>query len=346
MKKNTEIEIVEGDAPDAAGRNGSSHPVIKGDSMFRGFIENLPVLFYAVQPSPPFTPLYVSPAFERFGYPVDKWRSDPEIWIKVIHPDDRQWVFDQTAESTQSGTEVDYEYRIIDANGNYHWVRDRGCLIRDREGNVLYREGVMLDVTDRKETEEALKVSEERFRNLFENANDIIYVHDLEGNYVSMNKAAERIFGYTRDIALKMNMAEIVAPEQLDLARMKLREKLEGRAVETAYELECLKKDGARLTLEVNSSVIKENGVPVAVQGIARDVTERKSNEEAMRESENKYRDLFENANDLIYTHDLRGNFTSLNRTGEKITGYSRKEARDEHLAGGGSAFRSRRPAR
>ncbi|MBK9155348.1 MAG: PAS domain S-box protein [Chloracidobacterium sp.] len=333
MKKNTEIEIVEGDAPDAGGRSVSSTPVIKGDSMFRGFIENLPVLFYAVQPSPPFTPLYVSPAFERFGYPVDKWRSDPEIWIKVIHPDDRQWVFDQTAESTRSGSEVDYEYRIIDANGNYHWVRDRGCLIRDREGHVLYREGVMLDVTDRKETEEALKVSEERFRNLFENANDIIYVHDLAGNYVSMNKAAERIFGYTRDIALKMNMAEIVAPEQLDLARMKLREKLEGRAVETAYELECLKKDGARLTLEVNSSVIKENGVPVAVQGIARDVTERKSNEESMRESENKYRDLFENANDLIYTHDLRGNFTSLNRTGEKITGYSRKEALEMNIS-------------
>lgn len=333
MKTNPEKDFENANSPADSGRFGKANVVTAGDSMFRGFIENLPVLFYAVQATPPFTPLYVSPAFERFGYPVDTWRFDPDIWVRVIHPDDREWVFNLTDDSTKSGSEVDYEYRIIDAEGNYHWMRDRGCLIRDREGHILYREGVMLDVTDRKETEEALRISEERFRNLFENANDIIYVHDLNGNYISMNKAAERIFGYTRDLALTMNMSQIVAPEHLEIAKTKLMEKVEGKAVETAYELECLKMDGARLTLEVNSSVISENGVPVAVQGIARDITERKSTDEAMRESENKYRDLFENANDLIYTHDLRGNFTSLNRAGEKITGYTRKEALEMNIS-------------
>lgn len=167
-----------------------------GDGMYRGFIENLPVLFYAVTPAPPFTPLYVSPAFSRFGFPLERWRSDPEIWLKVIHPDDRDWVFTQTDASTQSGEEVDYEYRIIDADGQLHWVRDRGCLIRDTKDRVLYREGVMLDITDRKKTEEALLLSEDRYRNLFENANDMIYVHDLQGNYISVNNAIERTFGY------------------------------------------------------------------------------------------------------------------------------------------------------
>lgn len=297
------------------------------DAMYRGFIENLPVMFYAVIAVPPYTPLYVSPAFSKFGYPLEDWQNDPQIWLKVIHTEDREWVFKQTNASTRTGEEVDYEYRIVDAGGSLHWVRDRGCLIRDAGGNVLYREGVILDITERVRAQEALRVSEERFRNLFENANDIIYVHDLKGNYISLNHAAERIFGYTREEALRLNMTQIAAPEHLEMAREQMEKKLNGTAHQTAYELDCLRRDGSRVTLEVNSSVVSENGVPVAVQGIARDVTERKLAEEAIRESENRYRDLFENANDLIYTHDLRGNFTSLNRAGERITGYSRAEA-------------------
>lgn len=306
-------------------RSGSADQI--HETNYRRFIENLPVLFYVVDSKPPYTPLYVSPAFERFGYPMEDWLNDPEIWVRVIHPEDREWVFRKTRESTVTGEEVDYEYRIYAANGDLHWVRDRGCLIRDDRGDVICREGIMLDITVRIQTEEQLKLSEEKYRNLFENANDVIYVHDLDGNYLSMNLAAERVFGYTRDEAMQLNMSQVVAPEQLAMVRDKLREKLTGGAVQTAYELDCVKKDGSRLTLEVNSTVIRKNGEPIAVQGIARDITERKLAEEEVRDSEQRYRDLFENANDLIYTHDLSGNFTSLNRAGERITGYSRDEA-------------------
>jgi diguanylate cyclase (GGDEF)-like protein/PAS domain S-box-containing protein len=304
-----------------------------GEQQFRSFIENLPVLFYVVDSRPPYTPLYVSPAFSRFGYPLQDWVTDPDIWLRVIHPEDRNWVFNQTTMSTRTGEEVDYEWRLVDASGMVHWVRDRGCLIRDKNGDVLCREGIMLDITERKNAVEALRLSEERYRNLFENANDIIYVHDLDGNYLSMNKAAETVFGYHRDEGLGLHMSAIVAPEQLDLARKKLQEKLSGETAQTAYELECIKKDGSRITLEVNSTIIVKGGKPVAVQGIARNITERKFAEEVIRESETQYRELFENANDLIYTHDLRGNFTSLNRAGERITGYTRDEALTMNIA-------------
>lgn len=300
---------------------------LAGEDKYRRFIENLPVLFYASSPKPPYTPFYVSPAFERFGYSIEDWLNDPDIWRRVIHKDDQQWVFNKTTASTRTGEEVDYEYRIIDSKGEIHWVQDCGCLIRDGRGRVVGREGVMLDITARKRTEEALKQSEQQYRNLFENANDIIYVHDLHGNYISMNHAAERIFGYTSEEAVQLNVAQIAAPEQLEVVRRNLSKKLDGNAEQTGYELECVKKDGSRLTLEVNSSVICKEGIPVAVHGIARDVTERKLAEQTIRESENRYRDLFENANDLIYTHDLQGNFTSLNRAGERTTGYSRDEA-------------------
>ncbi|HEX8176759.1 MAG TPA: PAS domain S-box protein [Pyrinomonadaceae bacterium] len=185
----------------------------------------------------------------------------------------------------------------------------------------------------RKAAEEKLRSSEESLRELFENANDIIYVHDLEGNYTSINKVGERITGYTREEALKMNVTDVVAPEYLELARGMLASKLADVKPQTFYQLEVITKDGRRVPLEISTQLIYEEGKPVGVQGIARDITKRKLAEEALRESEERYRELFENANDLVYTHDLKGNFTSLNLAGQRITGYTLDEALGLNIA-------------
>ena len=303
------------------------------DSMFRGFIENLPVMFYAVESEAPHRPIYISPTFEQFGYPLEIWMTDPRIWTKVIHEDDRDRVLEGTRAAIIAGEGIDYEYRIIGESGELFWIRDRSCFIKDKDGRNICWQGVILDVTERKLATGTLKENEARYRQLFENANDIIYVHDLAGNYISVNQAAERIFGYTRDEVLRLNMTEIIAPDHLKLVKRKLRKKLTSRRGQTVYEVDCIVKDGRRLTLEVNSSVIVSDGVPIAVQGVARDITDRKLAEERSRKIEERYRDLFENANDLIYTHDMEGRFTSLNRAGEIITGYSREETIGMNIA-------------
>lgn len=122
---------------------------------FRSFIENLPVLFYAVEAKPPYSPIYVSPAFSIFGYPLEEWLVNPKIWLKVIHPDDQAWVFEQTELSTASGENVEYEYRAIGADGTVRWVRDRGCQIRNAAGEVIHRQGVIADITNRKRIEDS-----------------------------------------------------------------------------------------------------------------------------------------------------------------------------------------------
>jgi diguanylate cyclase (GGDEF)-like protein/PAS domain S-box-containing protein len=419
-----------------------------GAGEYQDFIEDLPVMVYAVKPRPPYSPVYVSPAFAQFGYPLEVWTHDPNIWLKVIHEDDRKWVFDETKSSTRTGKEVEYEYRIIAADGSVHWVHDRGCLIRSEDGKISRRQGVLFDITpqklsdqelekrekqyrtlarniprtavllfdrdfrytladgellrkhgfsremfegntlfelfppeicreyadhyeralggdeivfeteyeqahlqinvlpvkdengeifagmvmwhditERRKAEAELKESEERYRNLFENANDLIYVMDFEGHYLSINHACERVFGYTSEEARKLTINDVATPEHVEIAKRHFARKINGEAAHTTYEADCLTKDGRRVTLEINSGLIYKDGVPIAVQGVARDVTERKRTEMALIRSEMEYRDLFENANDLIYTHDLSGNFTSLNRAGECITGYTREEA-------------------
>lgn len=184
-----------------------------------------------------------------------------------------------------------------------------------------------------KATEEALRQSEENMRELFENASDIIYTHDLDGNYTSLNKAGERVTGYTHDEALRMNASQVVAPEYLELARRMIARKVVDAQVQTFYQLEIITKDGRRVPVEISTQLIYEDGKPVGVQGIAREITKRKRAEEALRESEERYRELFENANDLVYTHDMKGNFTSLNKAGERITGYTRDEALQLNIA-------------
>ena len=285
-----------------------------GDSTFRGFIENLPVMFYAVGPTPPHKPLYISPTFEKFGYPLNDWLTDPEIWDRVIHPDDREVVLGKTREAMRIGESVDFEYRVICKNGNIIWVRDRSCFIKGKDGELLCWQGVILDITERKQANDALEESEFKYRQLFENASDIIYVHDLEGNYISVNDAATRIFGFSKDEALGLNISTIVAPEHLDTVRHHLESKLAGDTNQTVYEVDCVKKDGSRVTLEVNSSLIMKNGVPIAIQGVARDISERKSAQQALHNTISLFASTFESTADGIVVMGLDRKIVTCNK--------------------------------
>jgi len=115
----------------------------------------------------------------------------------------------------------------------------------------------------------------DRYRELFENANDIVYTTDLNGRFTSVNRAGERLTGYTQDEARKMDIAQVVAPEYLPLVRKMLARKAAGDEPAT-HELEIVTKDGRRVPLEVCSQLFFRNGKPVGVQGIGRNITKRR----------------------------------------------------------------------
>src|SRR5215212_7623520 len=137
-------------------------------------------------------------------------------------------------------------------------------------------------IAERKRAEIALRESEERYRELFENAKDAIYVHDLEGTYLSLNRAAEKLSGYSREEIVGRNFREFVAPEYVKYVRDSFWKKLAQQG-ETTYEVDVIAKDGRRVPIEVSSRAIYENGVLVGVQGMARDITERKLAQDALQ---------------------------------------------------------------
>jgi PAS domain S-box-containing protein len=137
-------------------------------------------------------------------------------------------------------------------------------------------------IAERKQAEVALRESEERYRELFENARDAIYVHDLEGTYIRINRAAERLSGFSREEIIGHNFMEFVAPDHLRHVHESFFSKL-AKEGETTYEVDVIAKDGRRVPIEVSSRAIYENGVLVGVQGMARDITERKLAQDALQ---------------------------------------------------------------
>ncbi|HEV2835285.1 MAG TPA: PAS domain S-box protein [Pyrinomonadaceae bacterium] len=137
-------------------------------------------------------------------------------------------------------------------------------------------------IAERNRVEAALRESEERYRELFENARDAIYVHDLRGTYISINHAAEELCGYTREEIIGHNFSEFVASEHLKIVREQFCGKLRSRG-ETTYEVDVIAKDGRRVPIEVSSRAIYENGQIIGIQGTARDITERKQAQDALQ---------------------------------------------------------------
>lgn len=259
-------------------------------------------------------------AVEHYGYSREEFLG---MKVTEIHPAEDGLEIGRRVKSA----EADHGYAgvwkhckkdgtIIDAEISWHRISFAG-----RPPKIV----LATDVTERKRAETALRESEERYRELFENANDIIYTHDLVGDFSSLNKSGERVTGYSREEALHMNIADVLAPDYINTARQMLARKALNR-VSTVYDLVIIAKDGRRVALEVSTRLIYANGKPIGVQGIARDITARKGAEEALKDSEEKFRSIVETTNEWIWAIDLEGNHIYTNPAVELILGYTSEE--------------------
>jgi PAS domain S-box-containing protein len=211
--------------------------------------------------------------------------AEPRNILQWIHPDDRERVRILRRESFDpkgSGVFED-EHRILRPDGSARWVFVKGRVSFTGHGPSRQPKrgvGFVLDITERKAAEQAPTHSEERYRALVDNANDIVATLDLQFRFTSVNPAIQRVLGYSPEEIVGTPLSSYVPPDQLAMHQDMLRQKLQGAAA-TRYEMQLLAKGRqSRFTLEVNSKLLfGSDSQPVAIHVIARDVSERKDAE-------------------------------------------------------------------
>ncbi|HTY23982.1 MAG TPA: PAS domain S-box protein [Desulfomonilaceae bacterium] len=238
-------------------------------------------------------------AAETMGY-TENELIGKSIW-EVVAPEDREMTKGIVAARLQrKRAPSHYQFRILTRNGEVRWIEVLATAIEHNGRPATLANA--LDITARKHAEEALRQSEASYRELFENSSDIVYTHDLEGRYKSVNEAARRILGYSSEEFLTLTHRDVVDPDHIPITEENLRRKIENGVDTTGpYEIRVRSKDGTPFWFEINSRIIRDNGKPIGVHGTARDITDRKKAEEALRESEEKYRLVVKNASEAIF---------------------------------------------
>ncbi|MBI2947362.1 MAG: PAS domain S-box protein [Verrucomicrobia bacterium] len=249
---------------------------------FRQLAENIQEVFWMTDPEKN-QMLYISPAYEPiWGRTCESLYQSPRDWLEAIDPEDRSRVLNAALTNQIQGTYAE-EYRIIRPDGTRRWIQDRAFPIRDASGHVYRIVGVAADITDRKRSHEELRLSEARYRLLFESNPHPMWVFDLQTlAFLAVNDSAVHHYGYSRNEFLAMTIKDIRPPK--DVPRL-MEEVRAGVSSERNVGLwRHAKKDGTVIDVEVIAHPINFAG-RAAKLVLASDLTERRRAEAALQES-------------------------------------------------------------
>lgn len=256
---------------------------------------------------------------EMRGYRLEEIEPHVSSWEKGVNPDDLAAMSIILEEHFEGHTPFfQAEYRVQTKSGSWIWILDRGTVVeRDADGNPLRMAGIEIDITERKQAEAMLRENEACIRNVFEQANDGIYIITADNRYLDANPSGLELLGYTRDELLQMGVADVLAPHEV--ARLSVEPPRMMSGVPHLAEWEHVRKDGSMFPGEVSARRLNDH----SYLAIVRDLTERRHAEAALRESEAKFRTIIESSPVALAVNDERQNVTLLNRKFSETFGYT-----------------------
>jgi len=256
-------------------------------------------------------------ALDLFGYSREEMTSVNALQL-YVHPSDAS-KFQKEIE--EKGFVRDYEVKLRKKDGT-----EMDCLLtttlrRADGGGILAYQGIIRDITERKEAEAALRESEEKYRNLVERANDgIAIAYDEVLQYV--NPRLAQIIGYTVEELTGTPFANYIVPEEVQKVVDRYNRRMAGEDVIPIYETAVRHKDGRRIDVELNTGIIAYKGKPADLV-IVKDIIERKRAEQALRESEERFRVLVEESPFGVCLIEKDGHYKYINPKFTEIFGYT-----------------------
>jgi len=324
---------------DITERKEAEDALREAEEKYRTLVEAIPAITYIdVASNTNNSPtLYISPQVKPIlGYSPEEWMADPELWMSSLHPDDRERVLETDRMSLASAMRLSLEYRLIARDGHVVWIEDESTIVTDEDGIPRFEQGVMLDITARKEAEQAVTEAEARYRALVERIPAIVYGGEFgeEGDWLYVSPQIEQILGYTPEewLAHPHPMKSFVHPDDIASFREEeTRAAREGDALRAEYRMRS--KDGRWVwILDEAAPVLDESGRVLFMQGLMYDMTERKQAEEELAHALERLRALDRLKNTLLHTlsHDLRSPLTAILGAASTLERLDTKLPRDE----------------
>jgi PAS domain S-box-containing protein len=279
--------------------------------------------------------MYFSPRFyEMLGYPRIGLTRSFNFWARLLHPEDREFVFPLIKSYSTKGLQYEIDFRLKKIDGTWKWFSASGKSFEvDEDGKPHRAVGIIVDIDERKKTEAALVESQEKFGKIGNSALDAIIMINHEGGIEYWNPAAVKIFGYSVTEARGMPIHELVMPEvyreQFYGAWDKFVETGKGNAVGKVIEVRAKRKNKGEFPVEMALSAIEIKGNFWCL-GYIRDISDRKKNERELRESREQYMLAVNGSADGIWDWDLRTNNLYLSPRWKEIIGFEDHELTNE----------------
>lgn len=259
-----------------------------------------------------------------YGFTPEEVKEDATAVFARVHPHDLPKIVASIQKSAQTLERWKDTYRYNLPNGRTIWLEGSASPSREPDGSTSWY-GHIRDITDRVERERKLQESEERYRDLFENAPMLIQVLNSDGSLQFVNRAWLSTLGYTAGDLPHLNLFQIIHPDCHEHCSQLFARMMRGEDI-PRFEAQLISSRGEKILVEGNTFGIRENGQLISSRTIFHNITERKHAEEALRLSEEKYRRIFENIQDVFYQTDADGMVTEISPSIHRNSGFTRED--------------------